>query len=95
MTIRNLSKVWLSCSLVRGLLLPLLAAVLLSGCAHRYDIMLTNGGRVTNVTKPVLDRETGVFTYNDVAGNEHKISAGRVVDIGPHSKKNEPPDTGK
>jgi len=40
-------------------------------------------------------RETGVFTYNDVAGNEHKISAGRVVDIGPHSKKNEPPDTGK
>jgi hypothetical protein len=90
-----MSKVWLNYSLVPGLMLSLLAAVLLSGCAHRYDIMLTNGGRVTNVTKPVLDRETGVFTYNDVAGHEHKISAGRVVDIGPHSKKNEPPDTGK
>jgi hypothetical protein len=95
MTVRNLSKVWLNGSPVRGLVFPLLAAVLLSGCAHRYDIILTNGGKVTNVTKPVLDRGIGVFTYKDVAGNEHEISAGRVVDIGPHSKKNDPPDTGK
>jgi hypothetical protein len=77
---------------VAGLLACLFSAVLLSGCAHRYDIMLTNGSRVTNVTKPVLDRSNGVFTYKDVAGNEHKVNAGRVVDIGPHSAKNEVPE---
>jgi len=74
-------------------LLPwLFSAALLSGCAHRYDILLTNGTRVTNVTKPVINRSAGVFTYKDVAGNEHKVNAGRVVDIGPHSEKNDLPE---
>jgi hypothetical protein len=82
----------LRCLKVARLLPLLLCAVLLSGCAHRYDIMLTNGTRVTNVTKPVLDRSNGVFNYKDVAGNAHKVNAGRVVDIGPHSAKNEVPD---
>jgi hypothetical protein len=73
-------------------LLPwLFSAALLAGCAHRYDITLTNGSRVTNVTKPVLDRSAGVFTYQDVAGHDHKVSAGRVVEIGPHSDKNTVP----
>ncbi len=75
-------------------LLPwLLSAGLLAGCAHRYDIMLTNGERVTNVTKPVLDREHGVFFYKDVTGKEHHLFAGKVVDIGPHSSKNTRPGT--
>jgi uncharacterized protein DUF903 len=69
-------------------LLPwLLSAGLLTGCAQHYDITLTNGSRVTYVTKPILDKETGVFTYKDVAGHEHKVNAGRVVEIGPHSDK--------
>jgi hypothetical protein len=98
MTIRNLSKAGadlaqaVSRSKVSKLLLLLFFAMLFQGCAHRYDIMLTNGSRVTNVTKPVLNRETGTFTYKDVAGNEHKLSAGRVVDIGPHSSKNDVPE---
>ena len=76
-------------------LLPwLVSCALLTGCAHHYDIILTNGNRVTNVTKPVLDRSRGVFVYKDVAGNEHAVSAGRVVDIGPHSRKNEVPNAG-
>jgi hypothetical protein len=82
-----------NCPVIAKLLLSLLSAALLSSCAHRYDIMLTNGSRATNVTKPVLNRETGVFTYKDVAGHEHKVSAGRVVDIGPHSSKNDPLDS--
>jgi hypothetical protein len=73
-------------------LLPCLFAIaLLSGCAHHYDMTLTNGLKVTNVTKPILNRDTGVFTYKDVAGHEHKVSAGRVVEIGPHSNKSTVP----
>jgi hypothetical protein len=75
-------------------LLPLLfSAALLAGCAHRYDMTLTNGVRVTNVTKPILNREEGVFTYKDVAGNVKHINSGRVVDIAPHSNKNTTPGT--
>jgi hypothetical protein len=75
----------LHCPKLAKLLPWLFSAALLSGCAYRYDMTLTNGGRVTNVTKPVLDRDTGVFTYKDVAGNVHHLNAGRVVDIAPHS----------
>lgn len=69
------------------------SAALLAGCAHRYDILLTNGERVTNVTKPVLYRDDGVFIYKDVTGKEHRVFAGKVVDIGPHSNKNTTPGT--
>jgi hypothetical protein len=70
------------------LVLPGIAALsLLAGCAHRYDITLTNSVRLTNVSKPVLDREAGVYIYKDVSGREHKITAARVVQIDPHSRK--------
>jgi hypothetical protein len=75
-------------------LLPcLFAAALLAGCAHRYDITLTNGERVTNVTKPILNRDRGAFYYQDVAGQEHHVFVGRVVEIAPHSNKNTTPGT--
>ncbi len=71
----------------------LFSAALLAGCAHRYDMTLTNGQRVTNVTKPVLKRDVGAYFYKDVAGNVHHVSAGRVVEIAPHSSKNITPGT--
>ena len=89
------SKQSVSFPAVTKVLLCLFSVALLCGCAHRYDIMLTNGSRVTNVTKPVLDKDNGVFTYKDVAGGVHHVNAGRVVDIGPHSSKNDAPDTVK
>jgi hypothetical protein len=67
----------------------LLGTLLLSGCAHHYDMVLTNGMRVTRVSKPVLDRESGVYTFTDAGGNKRKISASRVEEIEPHSNKNE------
>jgi hypothetical protein len=69
------------------------SAALLAGCARHYDIAMTNGERVTNVTKPILDRESGVFAYKDVAGHVHHLSAGRVVEIDPHSSRNTTPGT--
>jgi hypothetical protein len=75
-------------------LLPwLFSAVLLAGCAHRYDMTLTNGTRVTNITKPILYRDEGAFYYKDVAGKVHHVSAGHVVEIKPHSSKNTTPGT--
>jgi hypothetical protein len=71
----------------RAILLScLFAAALVSGCAHRWDMVLTNGARVTNISKP--KREGDVYVYKDVAGNVRHISAGRVLDIGPHTEKN-------
>lgn len=49
---------------------------------------LANGVRITNVTKPVFDREAGAFYYRDVTGKVHHVSSGRVLTIEPHSRKN-------
>jgi len=73
-------------------LLPWLACVaLLTGCARHYDILMTDGTRVTNVTRPVKNKETGMLLYKDVAGHEHQKNAAHVVEIVPHSDKNNPP----
>jgi hypothetical protein len=70
------------------IILPSLAAlVLLCGCAHRYDVMLTNNMRITNVSKPMLDRSAGVYVFKDINGKERKIMASRVVEIDAHSRK--------
>jgi hypothetical protein len=71
--------------------IPLLVtALLLAGCAQHYDMMLTDGVRVTNVTRPVFNAETGQFTYKDVAGNVRRVSQARVLEIKPHSRQNDP-----
>ena len=70
------------------LLPPVFCAALLAGCAHRYDMTLTNGMRISNVTKPQLYRDEGAFYYRDVAGKIHHVSAGKVVEIKPHAGRN-------
>ena len=67
----------------------LVTALLLAGCAHRYDMTLTNGVRVTNVTKPLLNQESGQYTYKDVAGNQRHVSQSRVLEIKPHSSRSD------
>ena len=74
---------------MRRFILLLLSAGLWTGCA-RYDMLLTNSVRITNISRPKLDPAYGVYTYKDVTGAEHHVSAGRVVEIMPHSSKNEP-----
>jgi hypothetical protein len=75
-------------------LLPwLFSAGLLAGCAQRYDLILTNGTRITNVTKPVKNLEAGAYYYKAVDGSVSHVSAGRVVEIKPHTDKNTTPGT--
>ena len=71
----------------------LVATLLLAGCAQHYDMTLTNGVRVTNISKPVFDRAAGTFTYKDLNGNVKHVFAGRVVEIAPHSEKDTTPGT--
>lgn len=66
----------------------LAAALLVTGCAQHYDMVLTNGIRVTNVTKPVLNDDNATYTYKDVAGNVRHVSESRVLEIKPHSRHN-------
>jgi uncharacterized lipoprotein YajG len=70
------------------LLTCLAAALLLTGCARHYDMTLTSGMRVSYVTKPVLDRASGVYTYKDAAGRRRQIDSAHVVRIDPHSNRN-------
>jgi hypothetical protein len=68
----------------------LVATLLLAGCARHYDMTLTNGVRVTNVTKPVLDESAGYYTYKDVSGTVRHVSQSRVLEIRPHSRNGGP-----
>jgi len=64
----------------------LLGAALISGCA-RYDMQLTNGMRVENIHKPVINKAGGVVEYTDAKGRKTTISMARVVEIEPHQKQ--------
>ena len=69
----------------RSLFVLLLAAAALCGCA-RYDMTLTNGGKVTNVRKPKFNKDGGYWSYIAANGVTNIIPAGRVVSVGPHEK---------
>jgi hypothetical protein len=72
---------------MKNILLLLLWAVLLAGCMHGYDITLVNGIKITHVSKPKLNKQTGVYTFKDIKGRTNSISAARVVEIAPHSNQ--------
>jgi hypothetical protein len=78
---------------MKNTLLPLLGAVFLTGCMHNYDITLTNGMKISRVSKPKLNKETGVYAYKDIRGEKKSISAARVIQIAPHSDKKVIPGT--
>ena len=69
-------------------LLALLVA--LSGCKTSYDVTLTNGSKVTDVSKPVLDKTTGQYRFQMADGREVKVLSTRVRTIEPHGESSEP-----
>jgi PBP1b-binding outer membrane lipoprotein LpoB len=70
---------------MKNVLVLLLSSVFLAGCMHNYDLTLVNGKKITHVSKPKLNKETGVYTFKDVKGRTNSISAAKVVEIAPHS----------
>jgi hypothetical protein len=75
---------------MKNVLLLLLCAVFLSGCMHRYDLTMVNGMKVTRISKPKLDRQSGLYSYKNIKGEKRVISASQVVEIAPH-KEPKPP----
>jgi hypothetical protein len=61
----------------------LVLGLLLTGCATRYDITQSNGTVIRAKTKPRLDKEKHIYTFKDMAGQEVRLSAGRVRLIEP------------
>jgi hypothetical protein len=70
-------------------LLFLALAAFLAGCANRYDVTLNNGMRLSGVSKPVLNRDTGEYSFNNASGQTMKIKEGRVREIEPHREARE------
>jgi hypothetical protein len=65
------------------IILPLLAAMLLSGCTHHYVITTTSGTRIDTSTKPRM--KNGFYVFKDALGREQAFSAGRVSEVSPAS----------
>jgi hypothetical protein len=72
---------------MKNVLVLLLASVFLAGCMHNYDLTLVNGMKITRVSKPKLDKETGVYTFTNIRGEKKSVSAARVVEIAPHTNQ--------
>ncbi len=64
-------------------LLVVASAMFLSGCRSSYDITLNNGTKITGVTRPRLDNETGHYVFKDAKGQASSIPAMRVRLIEP------------
>jgi len=71
----------------------LLAVLLLSGCARRYQVTFTHGSSVTVRGKPKYDKATDTFTMTDLQGNTGKVRAISVREIVPAGMAKEGPGT--
>ena len=56
-----------------------LAIACLTGCAHRYELVLNNALKVTTLGKPKL--VNGEYVFKDTQGQMQTIPAGRVREI--------------
>lgn len=71
------------------LFLLLLVVLVLTGCRSTYDVILTNGKKIQNVSKPVLDESTGQFRFALPSGKQINMPQTRVRLIEPHGDSSE------
>ncbi|MCG9610548.1 YgdI/YgdR family lipoprotein [Vibrio harveyi] len=57
-------------------------ALLLAACGSSQYLMSTNEGKIiTSYGKPDLNKDTGMYEYEDVDGKEMSISQDQIVQI--------------
>ena len=61
--------------------LAIAMAILLVGCAQRYQVTLSNGNSFTTSSKPKLNKEGTAYLYKDHQGRDAWIPAGKVTEI--------------
>lgn len=59
----------------------LLGLLLLSGCARRYTVTLTNGNTITAHSKPRLVAGGSAFVFKDRTGKPMSVPAGKISEI--------------
>jgi hypothetical protein len=74
----------------RTLLVLVVVAGLLAGCARNYNIITTSGRVIGTKGKPHYDKENGVFKYTDGLGEKRSIPAGSVMQVAPASDHSNP-----
>ena len=62
--------------------------LLLTGCAQRYVMTLSNGQRIWSKGKPHLVE--GFFVYKDGSGHDAKVQAYYVREVAPQSMATDP-----
>jgi hypothetical protein len=69
--------------------LLLLLGGLVTGCATRYNVTLTNGRTITAKGKPRLDKASNCFVFKDATGHQIAMPAMRIREIAPASMSSE------
>jgi uncharacterized protein YcfL len=67
-----------------------LAALTLTGCASRYEMVLNNGTHITSFGKPTLV-DNSYYVYKDAEGRTQKIPSLRIRTISPQDSWNSDP----
>ncbi len=66
---------------MKKVLIVLFGAVLLAGCHTSYEIGLNNGRKITAASRPVLDKDKGIYTFKTADGKIQQVPAGRVISM--------------
>ncbi|WP_279027683.1 YgdI/YgdR family lipoprotein [Gibbsiella quercinecans] len=53
----------------------------LTGCASDYVISTNDGHLITTHGKPEIDKDTGLISYKDKAGNHYQLNRNQVKEI--------------
>jgi hypothetical protein len=67
----------------KACLLLLVIVFPLTGCAHRYVVVLNRGATITAKSKPRLNKENNCYVFKDSEGREQVIPAVSVREIAP------------
>jgi hypothetical protein len=69
------------------LILTMLLVCTVTGCTHRYVVVLSRGTTITAKGKPRLDKSKNCYVFTDMKGREQEIPAASVREISPASMR--------